>query len=146
MTWFPQDFTKVPMTDMRMRPQPSTGNPGRTHRFYEGEKFFEFGYGLSYSDYSYAFASVAQNQLNVKDSSNQQSENSETPGYKLVSDIGEEQCENIKFKVTVSVKNEGQMAGKHPVLLYARHAKPGKGRPIKKLVGFQTVKLGAGEN
>nr|CAJ65923.1 xylan 1,4-beta-xylosidase [Populus tremula x Populus alba] len=145
MTWYPQDFTKVPMTDMRMRPQPSTGNPGRTYRFYEGEKVFEFGYGLSYSDYSYTFASVAQNQLNVKDSSNQQPENSETPGYKLVSDIGEEQCENIKFKVTVSVKNEGQMAGKHPVLLFARHAKPGKGRPIKKLVGFQTVKLGAGE-
>ncbi|KAG6776017.1 hypothetical protein POTOM_019520 [Populus tomentosa] len=145
MTWYPQDFTKVPMTDMRLRPQPSTGNPGRTYRFYEGEKVFEFGYGLSYSDYSYAFASVAQNQLNVKDSSNQQSENSETPGCKLVSDIGEEQCEHIKFKVTVSVKNEGQMAGKHPVLLFARHAKPGKGRPVKKLVGFQTVKLGAGE-
>ncbi|XP_011011484.1 PREDICTED: probable beta-D-xylosidase 7 [Populus euphratica] len=141
MTWYPQDFTKVSMTDMRMRPQPSTGNPGRTYRFYEGEKVFEFGYGLSYSDYSYAFASVAQNQ-NVKDSSNQQSE---TPGCKLVSDIGEEQCENIKFKVTVRVKNEGQMAGKHPVLLFARHAKPGKGRSIKKLVGFQTVKLGAGE-
>ncbi|KAL3592334.1 hypothetical protein D5086_010974 [Populus alba] len=145
VTWYPQEFTKVPMTDMRMRPQPSTGNPGRTYRFYEGEKVFEFGYGLSYSDYSYAFASVAQNQLNVKDSSNQQSENSETPGCKLVSDIGEEQCEHIKFKVTVSVKNEGQMAGKHPVLLFARHAKPGKGRPVKKLVGFQTVKLGAGE-
>ncbi|KAJ6919892.1 hypothetical protein NC651_013740 [Populus alba x Populus x berolinensis] len=111
LTWYPQEFTKVPMTDMRMRPQPSIGNPGRTYRFYEGEKVFEFGYGLSYSDYSYAFASVAQNQLNMKDSSNQQSENSKTPGCKLVSDIGEEQCEHIKFKVTVSVKNEGQMAG-----------------------------------
>ncbi|KAJ6352855.1 hypothetical protein OIU76_001968 [Salix suchowensis] len=145
MTWYPQDFTKVPMTDMRMRPHPSTGNPGRTYRFYEGEKVFEFGYGLSYSDYSYAFASVTQDQLNVKDSSNPLSESSQTPGYRLVSDIGEEQCENIKFKVTVSVKNEGEMEGKHPALLFARHAKPGNGRPIKKLVGFQTVRLGAGE-
>ncbi|KAJ6398830.1 hypothetical protein OIU77_019572 [Salix suchowensis] len=84
-------------------------------------------------------------QLNVKDSSNPLSESSQTPGYRLVSDIGEEQCENIKFKVTVSVKNEGEMEGKHPALLFARHAKPGNGRPIKKLVGFQTVRLGAGE-
>ncbi|KAJ6395084.1 hypothetical protein OIU84_023914 [Salix udensis] len=37
------------------------------------------------------------------------------------------------------------MEGKHPALLFARHAKPGNGRPIKKLVGFQTVRLGAGE-
>ncbi|KAJ6919891.1 hypothetical protein NC651_013740 [Populus alba x Populus x berolinensis] len=133
LTWYPQEFTKVPMTDMRMRPQPSIGNPGRTYRFYEGEKVFEFGYGLSYSDYSYAFASVAQNQLNMKDSSNQQSENSKTPGCKLVSDIGEEQCEHIKFKVTVSVKNEGQMAGKHPVLLFCEARKAWKGKANQKV-------------
>ncbi|KAJ6774354.1 SUGAR HYDROLASE-RELATED [Salix purpurea] len=119
MTWYPQDFTKLPMTDMRMRPQPSTGNPGRTYRFYEGEKGFRI-----------------RDQLNVKDSSNPLSESSQTPGYRLVSDIGEEQCENIKFKVTVSVKKRGKDG---------RHAKPGNGRPIKKLVGFQTVRLGAGE-
>ncbi|KAJ6735718.1 SUGAR HYDROLASE-RELATED [Salix viminalis] len=128
MTWYPQDFTKVPMMDMRMRPQPSTGNPGRTYRFYEGEKGFRI-----------------RDQLNVKDSSNPLSESSQTPGYRLVSDIGEEQCENIKFKVTVSVKNEGKVEGKHPALLFVRHAKPGNGRPIKKMVGFQTVRLGARE-
>ncbi|CAK7347109.1 unnamed protein product [Dovyalis caffra] len=144
MTCYPQDFTKVPMTEMGMRPQPSTGNPGPACRFYEGEKVFELGYGLSYTDYSYEFASVAQNQLNVKDLCNQMSENSDTPGYKLVSDIGEEQYEDITFTVTASVKNEGQMAGKHLVLHFARHAKPGKGRLIEELVGFQTVKLGAG--
>ncbi|KAI5072734.1 hypothetical protein GOP47_0012840, partial [Adiantum capillus-veneris] len=34
MTWYPESFTQVPMTDMNMRPNPSRGYPGRTHRFY----------------------------------------------------------------------------------------------------------------
>jgi hypothetical protein len=34
ITWYPKDYIKVPMTDMRMRADPSTGYPGRTYRFY----------------------------------------------------------------------------------------------------------------
>ncbi|KAJ6685536.1 BETA-D-XYLOSIDASE 7-RELATED [Salix purpurea] len=146
MTWYPQDFTKVPMTDMRMRPQPSSGYPGRTYRFYNGKKVFEFGYGLSYSNYSYELASDTQNKLHLRASSNQLANNSNTTRQKLISDVGKELCEKNKFKVTVGVKNHGEMAGKHPVLLFVRQAKLGNGRPIKKLVGFQTVNLNAGEN
>ncbi|KAJ6730378.1 SUGAR HYDROLASE-RELATED [Salix viminalis] len=146
MTWYPQDFTKVPMTDMRMRPQPSSGYPGRTYRFYNGKKVFEFGYGLSYSNYSYELASDTQNKLHLRASSNQLANNSNTTRQKLISDIGKELCEKNKFTVTVGVKNHGEMAGKHPVLLFVRQAKVGNGRPIKKLVGFQTVNLNAGEN
>lgn len=145
MTWYPQDFTKVPMTDMRMRPQLSSGYPGRTYRFYNGKKVFEFGYGLSYSNYSYELASDAQNKLYLRASSNQITKNSNTIRHKLISNIGKELCEKTKFTVTVRVKNHGEMAGKHPVLLFVRQANPGNERPIKKLVGFQTVKLGAGE-
>ncbi|KAG5250953.1 beta-D-xylosidase [Salix suchowensis] len=132
MTWYPQDFTKVPMTDMRMRPQPSSGYPGRTYRFYNGKKVFEFGYGLSYSNYSYELASDTQNKLHLRASSNQLANNSNTTRQKLISDVGKELCEKNKFTVTVGVKNHGEMAGKHPVLLF--------------LVGFQTVNLNAGEN
>ncbi|EYU26836.1 hypothetical protein MIMGU_mgv1a024762mg, partial [Erythranthe guttata] len=133
LTWYPRDFIKVPMTDMRMRPDPSSGYPGRTYRFYQGEKVYEFGYGLSYSKYSYKFVSVGQSKLDFKN-------------YILVSDVGSKSCENAKFSAIVSVENEGSMAGKHSVLIFVRHDEAGNGsRPMKQLVGFQTVRLNAKE-
>nr|GEX78139.1 probable beta-D-xylosidase 7 [Tanacetum cinerariifolium] len=60
MTWYPKEFANVEMTDMRMRPDPSSGYPGRTYRFYSGKTVFDFGYGLSYSNYSYKFLSAKQ--------------------------------------------------------------------------------------
>ncbi|XP_059631405.1 probable beta-D-xylosidase 7 [Cornus florida] len=146
ITWYPKDFIKIPMTDMRMRPQPSSGYPGRTYRFYKGTKVFEFGYGLSYSHYSYEFVSVTQNQLYLNQSSNAQViKSSDSSNYMAVSNLGTKFCENMKFSAVVGVKNHGEMAGKHPVLLFVRHAKLKNGSPMKQLVGFQTVSLNAGE-
>lgn len=139
MTWYPQEFTKIPMTDMRMRPDPSSGYPGRTYKFYQGKTVFEFGYGLSYSNYSYKFVSVAQNKLDFKASSASNS------SYVSVSDVGLEFCEKAKFSAEVSVENEGNMAGKHPVLLFFRRSRGGSSSPVKQLVGFETVKTNAKE-
>ena len=44
------------MFDMGMRPNSSSGNPGRTHRFYTGDALYPFGWGLSYSSFSYGWA------------------------------------------------------------------------------------------
>ncbi|KAL0334460.1 UNVERIFIED_CONTAM: Beta-xylosidase/alpha-L-arabinofuranosidase 2 [Sesamum angustifolium] len=44
---------KVNMTDMHMRPNPDTGYPGRTYRFYKGPTVFSFGDGLSYSTFNH---------------------------------------------------------------------------------------------
>ncbi|KAM7253239.1 hypothetical protein ACFE04_025857 [Oxalis oulophora] len=145
VTWYPQNFTKVPMTDMRMRPETSTGYPGRTYRFYTGEKVFEFGYGLSYSNYSHQFISVAHskiflNQLAV----NQKVKHSSPKRHFRVSEIAAG-CERTKFSVRVGVVNHGEMAGKQSVLLFARKEKVGNGRPMKQLVGFQSVNINAGE-
>lgn len=146
MTWYPQDFTKVPMTDMRMRAEPSSGYPGRTYRFYKGKKVFEFGYGLSYSNYSYELVSVTRNEISLSSVFDQKVKNSNSVGYKMVTGLGAEFCEKSKFSVTVRVKNQGKMTGKHPILLFVKQEKLGSGRPVKKLVGFQSVKLNAGEN
>lgn len=139
MTWYPQDFIKVPMTDMRMRPEPSSGYPGRTYRFYKGEKVFEFGYGLSYSKYAYKFSSVTQSMFQLNQSAAQ------TVEYMLVSELDQKLCKK-KVSVIVAVKNQGEMAGKHPVLLFVRKEKPSDGSPVKQLVGFQSIHLNAGEN
>lgn len=147
MTWYPKDFIKVPMTDMRMRADPSSGYPGRTYRFYTGSKVYEFGYGLSYSKYSYEFVSVTRDKLHFNQSLTRLvvAENSETIRYKLVSELGTETCQSMSVSVNVGVKNEGNMVGKHPVLLFTRQAKQRNGHPIKQLVGFESVMLDAGE-
>lgn len=145
MTWYPQDFIKVPMTDMRMRPENSTGYPGRTYRFYRGTKVFEFGYGLSYTNYSYEFAYVSQDKLYLHQLTGNRVKKSGPTRYILVSELTKEFCNNKSFSVHVAVNNHGEMAGKHPVLLYAREANLTDGSPIKHLIGYQAVTLGAGK-
>lgn len=60
MTWYPEAFVeRVPMTDMRMRPNLDHGYPGRSYRFYsppseELQPVFEFGHGLGYSWFEYS--------------------------------------------------------------------------------------------
>ncbi|GFP79952.1 probable beta-d-xylosidase 7 [Phtheirospermum japonicum] len=142
ITWYPKDFIKIPMTDMRMRPDLSSGYPGRTYRFYQGQKVFKFGHGLSYSNYSYKFASVRQRKLDFKRSLSKDINS----GSISVSEIGLESCEKAKFSAIVRVENQGEMAGKHPVLLFLKlDTRAGRGNSIKQLVGFQTVSLNANE-
>jgi hypothetical protein len=146
MTWYPQEFVKISMTDMRMRPETSSGYPGRTYRFYKGPTVFEFGYGLSYSKYTYELSAVSQNKLYLNQSSTMHKINNfDSVLSILVSELGTEFCEHNKFPVRIEVKNHGEMAGKHPVLLFARQTKQGNGRPRKQLVGFHSVQLSAGE-
>ncbi|KAE8656088.1 putative beta-D-xylosidase 7 [Hibiscus syriacus] len=146
VTWYPQSFVKVPMTDMRMCPDPSSSYPGRTYRFFQGPKVFEFGYGLSYSNYSYEFLPVAQNKvyLNKLKSPKVELENSNAFKYIPVSEIGTELCDN-RIAVTVRAQNHGDLAGKYPLFLFVRREKGSNGRPVKQLIGFQSVILNAGE-
>ncbi|ONK74009.1 uncharacterized protein A4U43_C03F1850 [Asparagus officinalis] len=147
VTWYPQDFTKVPMTDMRMRADPASGYPGRTYRFFTGTPVFKFGYGLSYSTYSYEFTSRTQSSLymnktislqSVKDSQN-------TISYDI-SDLGTDECQQLAFPAALRVRNHGPMPGKHSVLLFLKRANVHGGRPMKQLIGFESVDLAAGEN
>ncbi|KAL8151437.1 hypothetical protein V2J09_021245 [Rumex salicifolius] len=141
MTWYPQEFVKIPMTDMRMRPDEASGYPGRTYRFYRGKKVFEFGYGLSYSNYSYMFTSVSRDEIHVsqflvgKANSN---------NYVMVSALEPRSCEEMKILVAIEARNEGEMVGEHPVLLFLRPSKQTEGSPLKQLIGFQRVKLKGG--
>ncbi|KAG6434823.1 hypothetical protein SASPL_106467 [Salvia splendens] len=139
MTWYPQDFVKIPMIDMRMRADPSSGFPGRTYRFYKGEKVFEFGYGLSYTTYSYKIDFVG---FDMKASSS-----TSNLGYISIQELGSGWCEKARFLVRVSVKNKGKMAGKHPVLLFLKRTQysGGIGSPMKQLIGFQPVRINAKE-
>jgi beta-D-xylosidase 4 len=52
VTQYPADYVdQVSMFDMALRP--SSKSPGRTYKFYTGEAVYPFGYGLSYTTFSY---------------------------------------------------------------------------------------------
>lgn len=41
-----------------MRPDPSAGYPGHTYWFYTGNTIYDFGYGLSYSNFTHSLLSA----------------------------------------------------------------------------------------
>ncbi len=89
---------------------------GRTYRYFSGVPLYPFGFGLSYTNFSYANARVDHDQISATDD----------------------------LKVSVDVKNSGAKEGDEVVELYISH--PGvTGAPIRALVGFTRMHLGAGE-
>lgn len=137
MTWYPQDFVKIPMTDMNMRPNHHTGYPGRTYRFYTGKKVFEFGQGLSYSRYSYKFSSTTIKKIDL----NVTMEHVEALGNSGKAHVRVENtpCRKLKFRSSILVRNHDKMDGKHAVLLYSKSPATHKGAPQKQLIGFRSV-------
>ncbi|ETN38164.1 uncharacterized protein HMPREF1541_07788 [Cyphellophora europaea CBS 101466] len=56
LTQYPTDYVHlVPMTDMGLRPNNETGNPGRTYKWYDNATI-DFGYGLHYTNFSAAIS------------------------------------------------------------------------------------------
>ncbi|KAM0827838.1 hypothetical protein ACQ4PT_067929 [Festuca glaucescens] len=146
VTWYPKEFTAVPMTDMRMRADPATGYPGRTYRFYKGKTVYSFGYGLSYSKYSHSFVSKGTKSPSMTGIDGLKAIESAagTVSYD-VEEIGAEACDKLKFPALVRVQNQGTMDGRHPVLLFLRWPNATDGRPTSQLIGFQSVHLKAAQ-
>ncbi|XP_015963320.1 probable beta-D-xylosidase 6 [Arachis duranensis] len=145
VTWYPESFTNVPMTDMSMRADPSRGYPGRTYRFYTGSRVYGFGHGLSYSDYSYKFLS-APSKLSLSKTIKHNSRKSllsqlMKADYKVdyvrVDEL--QSCSSLSFSVHISVTNLGELDGSHVVLLFSRGPKVFEGSPEAQLVGFSRV-------
>jgi len=96
-----------PFTDYSMK--------GKTYRFFTGEPLYGFGYGLSYTTFSYGNL-VLPKQINVGD---------------LV-------------KVSVDVTNSGTRDGEEVVQLYVK-GRATAGEPIRSLEGFQRIALKANQ-
>ncbi|XP_051182641.1 probable beta-D-xylosidase 7 [Lolium perenne] len=145
MTWYPEDFTRVPMTDMRMRADPATGYPGRSYRFYKGNTVYKFGDGLSYSKFSRQLVVPS-----TTGNTNLLAGLTATPAADggasyVVEEIGADGCEQLKFPAVVEVQNHGPLDGKHSVLMFLRWPNATSGRPVSQLVGFRAQHLKAGE-
>ncbi|XP_023006404.1 beta-D-xylosidase 1-like [Cucurbita maxima] len=140
MTWYPQSYlAKVPMTNMGLRPDPSTGYPGRTYRFYKGPVVFPFGFGLSYSKFSHSIAE-APTRISIPLSNFSPNSTSSFDAIKVlhidcaaISDLG----------LQIDVKNTGTADGSHTILVFAS-ASNEIWSPEKHLIGFEKVHLMAG--
>ncbi len=111
VTTWPKSIDQLPaMMDYDIR-------HGRTYMYFKAEPLYPFGYGLSYTTFSYA---------NLKASS-------------------AEVASDGTITVSVDVTNTGSRMGDEVVQLYVKHLKSKVKRPIEELKGFQRVTLNPNE-
>jgi beta-glucosidase len=107
VTTWPKSVDQLPaMMDYDIR-------HGRTYMYFKGEPLYPFGYGLSYTTFSYS---------NLKASST-------------------EVTSDGTITVSVDVTNTGGRTGDEVVQLYVKHLKSKVERPVEELKGFQRVTL-----
>ncbi|KAM7250705.1 hypothetical protein ACFE04_022588 [Oxalis oulophora] len=138
ITWYPQSYVnEVPMTNMNMRPDPATGYPGRSYRFYTGETVYSFGDGLSYSKLGHELIKVPPKQLLIPLSEDHICRSSECKSI--------DTCQDLSFDIKLKVKNLGETSGTHTILLFS--SPPSIHNSAQKhLLGFEKVHLvGKGE-
>ncbi|CAN5965609.1 unnamed protein product [Sphagnum jensenii] len=145
VSWYPEMYTHIDMADMRMRPDNSSGYPGRTYRFHTGPMIYPFGYGLSYTTFAHQFAS-APSAVTVPTLQEQMCGSDGGPSGKLLcSEKDRGTCKNSMFTVSVIVQNLGDRGGNHQVLLFSSPPRAGvNGAPLKQLLDFQSVYLSPG--
>jgi beta-glucosidase len=89
----------------------------RTYRYFTGEPLYPFGFGLSYTQFSYSSLKVSDKKIKADQT----------------------------IEISVNVKNTGKMAGDEVVQLYVAPLKPKHERALKELRGVERVHIPAGE-
>ncbi|XP_073028216.1 beta-xylosidase/alpha-L-arabinofuranosidase 2-like [Primulina eburnea] len=136
MTWYPQSYVdQVNMTNMNMRPDPETGYPGRTYRFYKGDTVFSFGDGLSYSQFSHSLVKAPQ-LISVQLQEDHECHSSTCKSINAVEDT----CKNVAFDIHVRVKNTGKLSGSHTIFLFSTPPEV-HNSPQKHLLDFEKLHL-----
>lgn len=90
---------------------------GRTYRYFKGDALYPFGYGLSYTNFTYSAMAAPATVAKGKN-----------------------------ITVTVTVKNTGKLAGEEVVQLYTAYNNLKELNPLKALKGFKRIALKAGES
>ncbi len=98
-----------PFTDYSMR--------GRTYRYFAGEPLYPFGFGLSYTRFTYSNLRLSPRQVQAGEA----------------------------IKVSVDVRNVGEREGNEVVQLYLTDVAASAPVPIRTLVGFDRISLRPGE-
>lgn len=89
----------------------------RTYRYFKGKPLFAFGYGLSYTEFSYNNAALDQTKLTAGDT----------------------------LKVSFDLQNSGDRDGDEVAQIYFRHVKSAVPQPRLALCGFTRIHLAKGD-
>ncbi|KAL5713634.1 xylan 1,4-beta-xylosidase [Ranunculus cassubicifolius] len=143
VTWYPQKYVdQLPMTDMNMRKNTTTKFPGRTYRFYTGDKIYQFGHGLSYTTFSKLIkSSPGTITVPLKSSLVFDTHNILSVSNGQAIDVSKVNCDELQFDVRIAVKNKGDKDGSHVVLVFWKPPASDevKGLPSRQLIGFERV-------
>ncbi|XP_065184941.1 uncharacterized protein LOC135815554 [Sycon ciliatum] len=122
-TVYPASYTDRSYFDMNLR-----GNGGCTYLHYTGDALWEFGFGLSYTTFSYSWesGSIGESVIHVDTST--------------AASVGD-----TPLMYTVVVKNTGDVAGADSVLGFLKSSNQSDA-PIRELFDFGRVYLQAGES
>jgi len=120
---FPENVGQVPIYYNHFntgRPYESAPNDKYVSKYLDSSNYpkYDFGYGLSYSDFDLSPVELSKNEM--------------TPGDEITA--------------SVTVTNKGDRAGKEVVQLYIRDLVGEVVRPLKELKGFKKIHLEAGES
>ena len=124
ITQYPQNYVQsVNMTDMGLRPNDTTGNLGRTYRWYN-DAVVPFGFGLHYSSFDVSADSPALG-------------NTTTDIKDLTSNCTESYRDRCAFaSVPVTVHNTGNATSDYSALLFVSGDFGPKPQPYKSLVAY----------
>ncbi|XP_060185167.1 beta-xylosidase/alpha-L-arabinofuranosidase 1-like [Lycium barbarum] len=151
LTWFENSYVDMlPMTSMPLRPIDNLGYPGRTYKFYNGSTVYPFGYGLSYTNFTYSLSSAHQ-QVHVKLNKFQHCRDlNYTAGTHMPSCpavlIDDLECgDDLNVEFSIEVENIGNRDGSDVVMVYWVPPEDIAEAPLKQLVGFKKVFVKIGE-
>lgn len=123
-TTFPRNVGQVPIYyNHKNTGRPLANKEGKFEKFrsnyldQRNEPLFPFGYGLSYTTFSYSNIKISANKMNFTE----------------------------MLKVSIDVSNTGKFDGKEVVQLYIRDKIGSVTRPVRELKGFEKIDMKKGE-
>ncbi|SMQ50067.1 unnamed protein product [Zymoseptoria tritici ST99CH_1A5] len=125
-TQYPASYiSKVPMTDMHLRPNSTTGFPGRTYMWYNEKPVFEFGYGLHYTNFSATISPTDTTSFSIAD---------------LTKDCTEHYMDRCPFAdMKIAVTNTGNVTSDYVTLGFLAGEHGPAPCPNKRLVNYQRL-------
>ncbi|ETN46811.1 uncharacterized protein HMPREF1541_01000 [Cyphellophora europaea CBS 101466] len=148
VTVYPSHYVNdVPMTDMGLRPNASSGNPGRTYRWYNSP-VLPFGYGLHYTKFSASVSSpnstTSSPAASSSSSSNSSSTESPAPTYNLsaltTSCPANQPLDLCPFlTLPITITNTGNVTSDYVLLAFLTGQYGPQPYPLKTLVAYERL-------
>ncbi|EME48739.1 glycoside hydrolase family 3 protein [Dothistroma septosporum NZE10] len=137
-TQYPAKYiSQVPMTDMTLRPNSTTGSPGRTYIWYNENAVFPYGLGLHYTNFT---AAIKPSFPSTYDSSSSNSGSASYDISTLTSNCTatyKDLCPFTSF--SVSITNTGEIMSDYVTLGFLAGIHGPAPHPNKRLVSYQRL-------